>query len=206
MSWLVRMQLNRQMLAHCCFQDSYAWHQAVWECFPGIPDGKRDFLSRMDWLNQGCRLYLLSRKEAVRPDWCPLEAWSIKQIAPTFLQHKFYAFDLLANPTRKIASFTADGQRTRNGRRLALLDKESRQSWMETKASQHGFYLDGPLVMDEVGTSIFWRHARTGTHIGVRFRGCLQVTDQERFIHAFYHGIGSAKAFGFGMLLLHPLY
>ena len=47
---------------------------------------------------------------------------------------------------------------------------------------------------------------RTGTHAGVRFRGRLQVTDRERFIHAFHHGIGSAKAFGYGMLLLQPLF
>ena len=48
MSWLVRMQLDRQTLARCHFRDSYAWHQAVWECFPGMPDAGRDFLTRMD--------------------------------------------------------------------------------------------------------------------------------------------------------------
>ncbi len=206
MSRLVRIQLDRQSLARCRFRDSYAWHQAIWECFPGMPDAGRNFLTRMDWLPQSCRIYLLCRSEPVRPGWCPPEAWAVKNIAPSFLQHEGYAFDLLANPTRKVAAFTADGQRTRNGRRLALLDEESRQAWMQAKAGQHGFCLDGPLVMDEVGSSIFRRRARAGTHIGVRFRGRLQVMDRERFIHAFYHGIGSAKAFGFGMLLLQPLY
>lgn len=206
MSWLARMQLDRQALARCRFWDRYAWHQALWECFPDMPESSRDFLTRMDWGHQGCRVYLLCRSEPARPGWCPPEAWAVKGIAPAFLQHKAYAFDLLANPTRKVASFTADGQRTRNGTRLALLDEDSRRSWMQAKASQHGFCLDGPLVMEEAGTSIFRRRARMGTHIGVRFRGCLQVTDQERFSHAFHHGIGSAKAFGFGMLLLQPLY
>lgn len=205
MSWLVRMRLDREDLTRCRIRDSYAWHQAVWECFPGMPEGRRNFLTRTDWLRQSCRMYLLCRSEPVRPGWCPPEAWAVKTIAPTFLRHTAYAFDLLANPTRKVASFTEDGRRTRNGRRLALLDQASRQSWMQAKARQHGFCLEGPLAMDEAGTSIFWRRARAGTHIGVRFRGCLRVTDQERFIHAFYHGIGSAKAFGFGMLLLQPL-
>lgn len=206
MSWLVRMQLDRQTLARCHFHDSYAWHQAVWECFPGMPDAGRDFLTRMDWLPRSCRMYLLCRREPVRPNWCPPEAWAVKNIVPSFLQHEGYAFDLLANPTRKVAAFTNDGQRTRNGKRLALLDEDSRLAWMRNKAGQHGFCLDGPLATDETGTNIFWRRARAGTHIGVRFRGRLQVTDRERFIHAFYHGIGTAKAFGFGMLLLQPLY
>ena len=206
MSRLVRMQLDRQTLARCHFRDSYAWHQAVWECFPGMPDAGRDFLTRMDWLPRSCRMYLLCRREPVRPNWCPPEAWAVKNIVPSFLQHEGYAFDLLANPTRKVAAFTNDGQRTRNGKRLALLDEDSRLAWMRNKAGQHGFCLDGPLAMDETGTNIFWRRAHAGTHIGVRFRGRLQVTDRERFIHAFYHGIGTAKAFGFGMLLLQPLY
>lgn len=206
MSWLVRMQLDRQTLARCHFRDSYAWHQAVWECFPGMPDAGRDFLTRADWLPRSCRMYLLCRREPVRPNWCPPEAWAVKNIVQSFLQHEGYAFDLLANPTRKVAAFTNDGQRTRNGKRLALLDEDSRLAWMRNKAGQHGFCLDGPLAIDETGTNIFWRRARAGTHIGVRFRGRLQVTDRERFIHAFYHGIGTAKAFGFGMLLLQPLY
>ena len=205
MSWLVRMLLDRQALARCRFRDSYAWHQAVWECFPGMPDAGRDFLTRTDWLPQGCRIYLLSRREPVRPGWCPPASWAVKNIAPAFLQHGTYAFDLLANPTRKVAAFSADGQRTRNGKRIALLDEASRQAWLQAKADQHGFCLDGPPALDEAGASIFWRRACAGTHIGVRFRGRLRVTDRERFIHAFYHGIGSAKAFGFGMLLLQPL-
>lgn len=206
MSWLVRMQLDKVALALWPFRDSYAWHQAIWECFPGMPDAERDFLTRMDWLPQGCRIYLLCRREPVRPGWCPSEAWAVRNIAPSFLQHEAYAFDLLSNPTRKIRTYTADGERTRNGKRLALLDEASRREWLRAKAEQHGFCLVGPLAAEDAGTNVFRRHARVGTHIGVRFRGRLQVTDRERFIHTFYHGIGSAKAFGFGMLLLQPLW
>ena len=205
MSWLVCMQLDKAALQQCHFGDSYAWHQAMWECFPGMPDAKRDFLTRTVWLPNGCRLYMLCRSEPVRPVWCPPESWALKTVAPTFLQHEAYAFDLLANPTRKVAAFTANGQRAHNGKRLALLDETSRQTWMQGKATQHGFCLDGFLSIEDAGTSVFWRRSRAGMHLGVRFRGRLHVTDREQFIHAFYHGIGSAKAFGFGLLLLQPL-
>lgn len=206
MSWLARMELSRDALARCRFRDAYAWHQAVWDCFPGRPDADRDFLTRMDWLPQGCRVYLLCLSEPVRPTWCPAESWAVKVIAPSFLQHERYTFDLLANPTRKVASFDAEGKRTPNGRRLPLMDEASRLVWMQAKASQHGFRLEGETSVENAGVSVFRRQERTGTHAGVRFRGRLQVTDRERFIHAFHHGIGSAKAFGYGMLLLQPLF
>jgi CRISPR system Cascade subunit CasE len=38
----------------------------------------------------------------------------------------------------------------------------------------------------------------------VRFDGVLVVTDRDRFIAAITDGIGSAKAFGFGLLSLAP--
>ena len=206
MSWLARMELGMDALARCRFRDAYAWHQAVWGCFPGRPDADRDFLTRTDWLARGCRMYLLSLSEPTRPAWCPEEGWAVKEIVPSFLQHERYAFDLLANPTRKVASFNAEGERTRNGRRLPLTDEASRLTWMQTKAGQHGFRLEGAIAVEDAGVSVFRRQERTGTHAGVRFRGRLQVTDRERFIHAFHHGIGNAKAFGYGMLLLQPLF
>jgi CRISPR system Cascade subunit CasE len=44
-----------------------------------------------------------------------------------------------------------------------------------------------------------------GFHVGVRFQGVLEVTNREEFKKAFTQGIGSAKGFGFGMLVIQPL-
>ena len=206
MSWLVRMQLDKTALVQCSFRDSYAWHQALWECFPGTPDAKRDFLIRMDWLTWGCRVYLLCLRNPVRPSWCPPDAWAVKSIPSSFLQHESYLFDLIANPTKKTSKYTPDGKPCRNGKRIALVGESPRREWLISKAEQHGFHLDGNFIVEEAGISCFRRHSCIGTHVGVRFKGRLQVTDRERFIHAFYHGIGTAKGFGFGMLLLQPLW
>ena len=35
--------------------------------------------------------------------------------------------------------------------------------------------------------------------------GVLRVTDLEKFRNALLHGIGSAKAFGFGLLVIAPI-
>jgi CRISPR system Cascade subunit CasE len=41
-----------------------------------------------------------------------------------------------------------------------------------------------------------------GLHSAMEFTGVLQVTNHEKFRDAFTNGIGSGKAFGFGMLAL----
>ena len=207
MTWLARMILHKEDLARRHISDTYAWHRVVWDCFPGRPDANRDFLLRLDWVNDCCRVYVLSMTEPIRPSWCLPEAWGLKGVAPSFLQHSIYSFNLLANPTRMVHVFDANGQRRKNGRRLALLHEDEQRRWLTAKAEQHGFRLEenAPLGIDEIGTLPFRRKQSTGTHIGVRFRGMLRVIDRKLFTEAFHCGIGTAKAFGFGMLLLQPI-
>jgi CRISPR system Cascade subunit CasE len=51
----------------------------------------------------------------------------------------------------------------------------------------------------------FRRKEDSAYHGGVQFRGILEVTDRERLIQTYESGIGSAKGFGFGLLLLAPI-
>ena len=50
-----------------------------------------------------------------------------------------------------------------------------------------------------------WRKRHRIVHSCVDYQGVLQVTNRERFHAAYRRGIGPAKAFGFGLLLLRPL-
>lgn len=43
------------------------------------------------------------------------------------------------------------------------------------------------------------------TFHAVRFEGYLQVTDGDRFREILKNGLGSAKAYGFGLLSLAPV-
>ncbi|MBQ9405638.1 MAG: type I-E CRISPR-associated protein Cas6/Cse3/CasE [Desulfovibrio sp.] len=207
MTWLARATLSRDDLAACRLLDNYDWHKAAWQCFPGMADAHRDFLLRLDWLDNGCRAYLLSGPEPVRPAWCPSAGWAVKEIPHGFLEHERYRFDLLANPTRKLVIRDANGERRKNGKRVPLLHEDEQRRWLKAKGVQHGFCLEDavPLAVDPAGRHPFHRRGDEGLHVGVRFRGVLNVTDKERFADAFRHGIGSAKGFGFGMLILKPV-
>jgi CRISPR system Cascade subunit CasE len=188
------------------FRDSYAWHQRVWEAFPGQPEADRNFLTRLDDTGHDFRLLILSPEPPTRPDWCPSDGWQSKTVADSFFQHKRYRFSLLANPTKKCVVRDAEGNRKKNGRRIALSQREDLIAWIERKAGQHGFAIDAATLKTVPRPrQQFLKKGSSGTHTATEFTGMLEVNDAAAFQRAATEGIGSAKAFGFGMLCLSPL-
>lgn len=188
------------------FRDSYAWHKRVWEAFPGQPDAKRSFLTRLDDTGQDFRLLILSSESPIRPDWCPVDQWQTKVVNDAFFQHPAYQFSLLANPTRKQVIRDENGVRKKNGRRVALVQREDLLAWIERKASEHGFQVDSATLKTVPRPrQHFLKASSGGTHTATEFVGTLRVTNPASFKEAATHGIGSAKAFGFGLLCLAPL-
>lgn len=188
------------------FRDSYAWHKRVWEAFPAQPDARREFLTRLDDTGDGFRLLILSPDPPTRPDWCPSDAWASKSVDPSFFQHSAYRFSLLANPTRTRVVRDAEGNRRKNGRREPLVEREDLLAWIGRKGDQHGFRVDlGSVKTISRPRQPFTKGGRSGMHTATEFSGTLEVTDPESFRTAATRGIGSAKAFGFGMLCLAPL-
>lgn len=116
-------------------------------------------------------------------------------------------FDLYANPTRAVKKPDGNAGFTKNGRRLTLMDKPSQKDWLSRKGSNHGFQLaeNIPIRIEKPVNHRFNRKGKKGLHIGVRFQGALHVTDREVFRKAFREGIGTAKGFGFGLLMIKPV-
>lgn len=52
-------------------RDTYDWHQKVWEAFGGRDGDPRDFLTRVDRLEENYRLLIVSATQPDKPDWCP---------------------------------------------------------------------------------------------------------------------------------------
>ena len=175
-------------------QDSYAWHQAIWEAFPGRDGEDRDFLFQLDVQGNRFRLYVLSPTAPAVPGW---GEWQSKEIAPSFLEYERYRFQLKANPTMR---------RSSDKRRLGIYDEKRLRKWMTRKAQQNGFAVDETtLAVSSPMDERFSCDGRRGKHVAVDFQGILNVTDRDAFRIAFEKGIGSAKAFGFGLLILQPI-
>lgn len=207
MKWLARIRAPYALATKNRLKDQYSWHQALWKSFPGCDRGSRDFLSRVEKTERGYTVYLLSSNEPVCPPWCPPEYWEITRIKDPFLDHQYYRFDLLANPTRKLMKIDGNGIPTKNGRRQAYLRPQEQMEWLKRKGDLGGFrILDvPPLELEKAQRLTFTRNHKMGSHFAVKFRGVLKVSDRLRFRKVFRQGIGSAKGFGFGMLMLEPI-
>lgn len=221
MNHLTRVFLDYETAAMRRLHDAYDWHQAVWKAFPHLDrqrNERRDegtprfFLTRLDEDHRrgGFRLYILSATAPKRPGWCPdhEENWSSKPIAQRFLEHVRYRFSLRANPTKKLNPKGPDGLRHGQGKRIPLRELKDLYGWIERKAMATGFEVEyGSLRIIPRGLQHFAREKECtlGTLGAVDFEGSLRVLDHNVFKRAFANGIGSAKAFGFGLLLLEPL-
>ena len=227
MNWLARVEVTAETARKESVSDSYAWHKKVWECFPdAAPDTKRDFLTRIDPLEGAFRLWILARIKPDCPRWCSADSFSINEIASSFLTHQYYAFDLKANPVKTIvqrsltgeALYRTNGKRTR-GKRIPLVKPDELRIWLVNKGKVRcrdpksnkdipgGFRIveNKPLEISPMVESYFRKKKNTAYHGGVQFRGILEVTDRKYFIETYQSGIGSAKGFGFGLLLLAPI-
>ncbi len=127
-------------------------------------------------------------------------------------------FRLRANPTRRIDKRNErEGERWR-GRRVELRREEDQMAWLQRKGAQGGFVPTSVRVNPAIadvrtlhGTNVTGRRplqspaqpSRANSQVtfgSVLFDGRLRIADAERFRHTLEHGIGSGKAYGFGLL------
>jgi CRISPR system Cascade subunit CasE len=222
-TYLAQIDVPCDVAARLPLRDTYASHKLMWKCFPGfVPDPSKgrfpkgmkpqdqpkipaDWLMRIDERRGAFRVLIVSRIEPSRPSWCPAECWKSRLIPESYFQHRRYRFQLCANPTKKVTKVSPDGSAATNGRRVPLCEREELIEWIKRKGDQGGFAVDvARLRTFSRGREYFVRHGQEGLHSAVEFEGVLTVTDPPRFHETFTRGIGSAKAFGFGLLVIAP--
>jgi CRISPR system Cascade subunit CasE len=127
------------------------------------------------------------------PQKLPWGDWEVKQIPEHYYDHKKYVFSLRANPTiRKYKGKEIKGSR---------YPTKDIQDWINRKAERHGFQILN-LNINPLGYQISYKGRTPIPHYAVDFDGVLEVTDSAKFKTAALGGVGSAKVFGFGLLLL----
>ena len=178
--------LNRKLT------NSYLWHQWIWQSFPGKPDAKRDFLFRVDIIRDTVRVLLLSEHLPQNNEDYP---WQSKSIADSFLMHEIYRFQIKANPTFR---------RSNDRRRIPLYQQDNLHDWFQRKLEAIGCSLHSI----EIGQPQIEEFTKDGKRIrlnSVDASGILEVVERDSFTKGFSQGIGSAKGFGFGLLMLQPI-
>lgn len=202
----------------------YAEHQWLWRFYPGADGKDRDFIFRR-YDNEGMpRFYVVSQRPPVEPTG----AWLVQSrpYAPQLVAGQHLSFELLANPVvskkdssgksrrhdvvmqAKLDAMDAHGVKDwhawapEEGRpeRAALVD-EACLRWLESRAQTNGFRIVAATVDEYEQRVACARDIRFST---ARFTGELVVVDVALFQNVLFNGLGHAKAFGCGLLLVRP--
>lgn len=218
----LRTDADTSVLARqLCDTDSYREHQMLWRLFGEEPDARRDFLFRRDDKNGWPQFYLVSQRLPVDDD----RVWQIDQqeYNPKLNSGQQLKFDIRANPviTRKDAS----GRRKRHdlvmdlkkrkGWKQAPKDKrsdlysllqEAGEVWLADRLKRNGATLNNLVAEGYQRHRCFKRGQKNAIHYSsLDLQGALTVTDPETFNQVLFQGIGPAKSFGCGLLLVRKL-
>lgn len=215
---------QERVAARAHLTDPYAEHQWLWRWFPAEAGTARDFIYRRREADGIPRYYVVSKRHPAPPQ----PGWFLqcRPYDPELREGERLAFDLRANA---VVSRPADGKGRRHdvvmdekrrllqerglekwskwgrGERPALYEivHAAGRKWLTQRAEACGFQLDeGQLRADAYAQHRIKESVR---FTSIDFSGELVVTDPVRLRAALFSGIGHAKAFGCGLLLVRRL-
>ncbi|NOT18396.1 MAG: type I-E CRISPR-associated protein Cas6/Cse3/CasE [Sulfuriferula sp.] len=198
------LKLSRADIKTLNIKDAYALHKVVYGLFEDVrTDAEKQasaasgivYADKGGDFNTRQILMLSNRKPHQTPQFGAVQT---KSIHANFLTHERYTFDITLNPTKR------DKQ---TGKVVAIRGREEIAAWFTARAPQSwGFAVIAEhLQVGQMSVQVFEKAGRTITHGSATLTGELVVTDRDRFIQSFIHGIGRGRAFGFGLLQIVPL-
>lgn len=227
MQHLYRIRLRRDAATSPGFwkaiRNPYEVHAMVWRIFSDGSRKERDFLYRLDLQDQSPLIYAVSEADPV-----DLEGiWDVEQkdYRPALKAGQRLGFSLRANPIRtkrdekgcqKRHDIVMDAKRLLESSGCSpdarppepvLVQKEG-FSWLASRAEKLGFSVEEGMVRADGYRQHRFRKWNGGMNVAVStidFTGVLTVTDPDRFEEALYTGVGPAKSFGCGLLLVRPV-
>jgi len=185
--------------------NAYVWHQRLWRLFPDIPSGKRaPFL--YSWMQagnpaKGGELLLLSCLEPLgRADG--VQILSTKPFTPVLHAGQQLLFRLVANPTRLITdTHSRPSKRNRGKCRVPLIKEEEQKNWLMRKLKHVA-----EMGAVAIHANPLVRFRKPGSYAGkvvpVTYEGVLRVSNAQALADLIGRGIGPAKAFGCGLMLV----
>ena len=217
---------NERDAAHEWARSAYTEHQWLWRFLPAPAGTARSFLFRRRDVDGLPRFYVVSDREPVAPS----PHWHVasKPYAPSLTQGERLAFELRANPVVTVRS--ANGKAARHDvvmqektrllkdRQLArwadwhtpdrppLHDIVQRtcSQWLLARCQRLGIAVDE----DTLGVEGYEQHRGKNGELRfstVDFSGSLRAVDADALRAALVGGVGHAKAFGCGLLLVRPV-
>jgi len=204
----------------------YQIHSMVWDLFADPEHQDRDFLYRVDTVNGRPVIYSVSHRSPVYMG----NLWSVetKEYHPVLFNGQRLSFALRANPIRtRSTDSDENGKRIQkrhdvvmdakwalrqggstNSIRVADLVQNEGFRWLHDKGTKHGFEVEShQVIAGSYRQHSFYQGTknRLVSLSTIDFNGVLEVTDTNLFRNALMNGIGPAKGFGCGMMMVKPV-
>ncbi|MCB1823776.1 MAG: type I-E CRISPR-associated protein Cas6/Cse3/CasE [Candidatus Competibacteraceae bacterium] len=191
--------------------EGYGLHQALWRLFVTDPGIQRDFLYRVIDDAERPAFYVVS----ARPPVANSRVWRVRSrdYKPCLRAGDRLAFSLRANPTVKRAS--APG--ARSVRHDVVMDAHQRGmapdptgglydqpglAWLTPRSAAAGFRVEKTRIDGYRRHQLYKRGGSPIVFSTLDFEGVLTVTEPTAFCRSLMSGLGPAKAFGCGLLLV----
>lgn len=181
----------------------YELHRTLCRVYAAPDEAVPRFLWRM--LNR--RNVELLLQSTTEPNWERLPQGYIcheetKKLNLGLKDGQVLRFSMKVNPTITTKVNPEDPKK----KRLALYKTEDLYAWLHRQAERCGFQVLGANIQASERVQYRKKATKQNIVLGVtQFEGHLKVIDTERFYLALEQGIGHAKAFGLGMIMIaHP--
>lgn len=200
--------------------DAYQVHRQIWSLLPQDRDSGRDFLYRREDQANTPTFFLLSQRRPLSGD----SLWDVesKLFEPILREGDSLLFVLRANPIRSRwegdekqkrhdvvmdarTRLENDGVARKDWPSLAEIVQAEGYAWLFARAERCGFAVAKEQVLADGYRQHQFLKPRRNALVRLstlELSGRLTVTDPTRFLDALYHGIGPAKAFGCGLMLV----
>lgn len=209
------MFISRVEIPWPVVQNPYEIHRCLWQLFPGearetrqhVQEPRAGFLFRLETYQTGrpARILLQSRQ---RPgSTAPIQVLGCREFDPQPQRGQRLAFILTANPIKTIVDVEAAAKPKKRPNqhgqykcRVPLVDEEHQRAWLRR-------HLTVAAVVETLSVLphaplYFRKGSQGGKLMTATFEGVLQVTEPFELVRLLESGIGPAKSFGCGLLLV----
>lgn len=207
------MILSRIELPWESARNPYELHRNVWRLFPGEKresrasgeDSRQGFLFRIERHSTGrpARLLVQSRRPPVPADGISL--LGTREFHPQPEVNQRLGFVLTANVVKTITDTARDAKPDKKSEksRVPLIREEDRRDWLRRKLEAS---VDVETAEVLAHPPLYFRKGGYGGKIATcTFEGVLRVKEPDSLKKLLENGIGPAKAFGCGLLLVRSL-
>ncbi|MEX2490902.1 MAG: type I-E CRISPR-associated protein Cas6/Cse3/CasE [Nitrospirales bacterium] len=207
------MFLSRVEIPWDFARNPYDLHRHLWRLFPGEPketrlsdeETRQGFLFRVENNPTGRPARLLVQSRRSPEPISGLVIIATREFHPQPFAGQRLSFVLTANPVKTIIDIQRDAKpgKTSEKCRVPLIREVDQREWLTRKL---GNAAEGETIDIQPHTPVYFRKGnRGGKLVTVAFNGILKVSNPAQLIELLEKGVGPAKGFGCGLLLVRRI-